>query len=80
MVSTPADKPVTTPVLIFMDALVLLTLQLPEGVASLKVIVEDTHTFAGPVIACGNGFTVIVADAKQVPMAYSRPVFPPLIP
>ena len=46
----------------------LLLVQKPKGVASLNVITELTHTDGGPVITAGNGLTVIVAVAAQVPI------------
>ena len=59
MVGTPADTPVTTPV----DgptvaSEVLLLLQVPPDVASVRVIVEPGHTAATPPIAAGVGLTV----------------------
>jgi hypothetical protein len=38
---------------------VLLLLQVPPAVPSLKVVVKPTHTLVVPVIAAGTGLTVI---------------------
>ena len=40
-------------------------LQLPDGVASLKVIVEPAHVEDGPAIAAGAEITDIVAVTVQ---------------
>ena len=62
MVASPAFIPVTTPVNNPAVAFViLLLLQVPEGVASCKSVVRPTHTAIVPVIAAGNGFTVTIA-------------------
>ena len=47
-------------------ALPLLLVHVPLGVASVRAVVDPTHTFAVPVIAAGSGFTVIVAETLQL--------------
>ena len=60
----PALIPVTTPATgSILPIAGLLLLQLPPGVASLKVIDCPTHTPLGPKIGNGNGLTVIFFDA-----------------
>ena len=60
IVVVPADTPVTTPVVSITEAMPgRLLLQVPPVVASAKVVVELTHTLSIPVIAKGNGSTVI---------------------
>jgi len=59
MVGTPIALPVTTPPELTGARLGLLLLQLPPPVASDKVTVEPRHTKLGPVIAAGEGFTVM---------------------
>ena len=66
IVSVPAAAPVTTPA----DTLaVLLLLHAPPVDASVKVIVEPTHTLESPVIvpASGNGLMVISFVVVAVP-------------
>ena len=59
ILAVPADMPVTIP-----DAdptvaiAVLLLLQVPAGLASLKTMVDPAHTRLSPVMATGNGSTV----------------------
>ncbi len=60
IVTAPAVTPFTMPVVEPTVALPLLALQLPPGVALVKVIEEPSQTAEGPVIAAGNGLTVIV--------------------
>lgn len=56
----PAKTPVTKPVAISIVAtLVLLLVQVPPGVAFAKAVVAPTHNDAVPVIAAGDGMTVI---------------------
>ena len=51
------------------NALLLLTYQLPPGVASVKVIPEPTHTMLLPTIVpdTAAGAIVMTATAKAVP-------------
>lgn len=65
--SSPGVLPVSTPVppAAIMPALVLLTLQLPPGVGSLRFIVEPAQTEFGPLIIPGKGLTVTVAVIRQ---------------
>jgi hypothetical protein len=60
IVDVPGSTPVTTPVTGFTEALPLLLLHRPPGVALLKVVVEPTHTLVPPVITAGSAFTVTV--------------------
>jgi hypothetical protein len=61
MVAVPADTPETIPEVEPTVAIAGAELdQRPPGVASPKVVVLPTHTFAEPVIAPGTGVTVIV--------------------
>ena len=63
----PAESPVTIPATTF--ALVLLLLQTPPGVGSVKVIDEPTHTTDGPDIlpTVEEGTTVTVFVDTVVP-------------
>jgi hypothetical protein len=59
MVVVPCELPVSTPVpATIVATAVLLLLQVPPGVALVRVTVLPTHTLAGPLIAPGNGLTV----------------------
>ena len=61
MVTVPADPPVTIPVLApALAMVVLLLLHVPPVVVLLSVVVEPIHTEDVPLIAAGNGFTVMV--------------------
>jgi hypothetical protein len=63
MVTTPADTPLTNPVNEPTVAmLVLLLLQVPPAVASLKVINAPVHNNELPVIAAGAAFTDMNKD------------------
>jgi hypothetical protein len=63
----PDASPLTTPLLIpIVATVVLLLLQVPPVVLLLKVAVSPSHTLAVPVIAAGNGLTVIFLIARQV--------------
>ena len=53
----PVSKPVDEPI----EALVLLLLQVPPGVASDRVDELPGHTVSVPVMVAGNGFTITVA-------------------
>ena len=60
MVVVPAVTPVTTPEPETTVATeVLLLVHVPDGVASLSVVVNPEHTAKVPVIFAGNGLTVI---------------------
>jgi len=61
-VLVPADTPVATPVeetIVATD--VVLLVQMPPDVASDRAIVAPAQTERVPLIAAGNGFTVITA-------------------
>jgi len=66
MVGMPLATPVTTPPAVIVASEVLLELQVPLAVPSLKVVVDPSHTEAVPVIAAGLGFTVISNVTKQL--------------
>ena len=62
IVAVPNATPVTTPA--FTSTVAFdksLLLHVPLAVASLSAMAALTHTLFGPVIAAGNGLTVIVA-------------------
>ena len=65
MVMLPAATPVTTPVPEIVALEGLLLLHVPPEVASASVVVKPSHTLAVPVIAAGNGLTVIGKVALQ---------------
>lgn len=66
MVGVPVPTPVTIPELVPAVACeVLLLLHVPPEVPSLNVIVAPMHTADAPVIAAGDGLTVIVAALTQ---------------
>lgn len=60
----PALIPVTTPDVDPTDALALVVPQLPPP-TSVRLIVEPWQTAPGPVIAAGNGFTVMDFVRRQ---------------
>ena len=63
---TTTDSPVTTPVVEPTIAIVvLLLLQLPPDVRSLKGVVSPEHTLSVPSIDVGKGLTVAIAVVKQ---------------
>jgi len=64
MVAVPAAMPVITLAAVVATA-VLLLLQVPDGVASLRVVVRPAHTFMVPVMAAGSGLTVSAVVAVQ---------------
>lgn len=71
MVVVPATTPVTIPVVAPTVAIpVLLLVQLPPGVASVRVVVEPAQVIGIPAIATGLGFmvTVLVPVETQVPL------------
>ena len=59
----PVTKPVMKSTLAVPGTLLL---HVPDGVKSLNCVVRPEHTFNAPVIAAGNGFTVIVAVIRHV--------------
>jgi hypothetical protein len=69
IVSSPGLTPPTTPEPARVSTVAILGLLLihvpPTGLL-FSVIVDPWHTVAGPVIAAGNGFTVIVVTVIQV--------------
>jgi len=69
MVTVPADTPVTTPLPEpIVATAVLLVLQVPPVVASLKVVVAPAQTDIVPVMDCANEETVMSkAESKNKP-------------
>jgi len=69
MLTVPAVIPVTTPVVgvIPTEPPLVLQLQVPPEVASLKLVVWPTHTVVIPVMAAGGGSTVMRALTEQLP-------------
>ena len=66
IVASPPEMPVTTPVLLFTVATeVLLLLQAPPVVSSLRVIVAPGQTLVEPVMLAGNGLTEKVEVFEQ---------------
>ena len=61
----PGAMPYTTPVAVTVAAAVLLLAQVPPLVASLKAVVDLTHTLRMPPMAAGSGLTVTTAVAGQ---------------
>lgn len=68
MVTTPDDKPVTTPDKLTVAVDGALLLHAPPGVASVRVIEDPAHTEDGPDIGPGAGVTVIPKETKQPPI------------
>ena len=64
----PADTPDTVPELPIVATAVLLLLQVPPDVTSLRVIDDPEQTEEEPVILAGRGFTVTVV-VTVVPVA-----------
>jgi hypothetical protein len=60
IVATPPDRPFTIPDASMGATVILLLLQLPPTVRSDRVAVYPWQIEDGPVIASGNGLTVIV--------------------
>jgi hypothetical protein len=59
MVTIPPDTAVSTPLVVFIVAIVVSdVLQVPPGVELLYVAVLLSHTCKGPVVPTGTGFTV----------------------
>ena len=65
MVTVPGVIPVTMPVPETIAIAVLLLLQEPPDVASVKSTVYPAHTDVVPVIAAGNGLTITTFDVAQ---------------
>ena len=63
-----AVTPVTVPVLPIVAMAVLLLLQLPPVVASVRVIVVPADTVSVPPIVAGIGLTVTTAVVDPAPM------------
>ena len=72
IVTGPADTPVTTPVvnpLVYTVAIdVLLLLQLPPAVVSVKVMVRPAHTVAGPVTGDSASTMIELITVQPVPI------------
>ena len=71
MVAVPAVTPVTLPDPSTVAFAVLLLLQVPPAVASLRLVTKPTHTAALPFIAVGIGLivTVTLPSVPQQPDA-----------
>src|SRR5436305_1140752 len=68
IIDVPASTPATAPLREPMVALAaMLLVQVPPP-ALLKVVVAPVHTVVGPLMAPGNGLTVIVLVAVQPPL------------
>lgn len=80
MVALPADTPVTVPPLFIVAMLVLLLLQVPPAVSFASVVLLPSQTAIVPVIAPGNGSTVILDVVEQPPLVYVIVVEPIAIP
>ena len=63
-VATPVSAPVPTPIVAIAGRLLS---HVPPGVASVRILVEPTHTLKLPAIGAGNGLTVISRVAGQLP-------------
>jgi hypothetical protein len=79
IIGVPAANPVTCPLVSTVADNRLLLLQLPPADDD-RPIEEPAHTVAEPVIASGNGFTVITAALIVVDLIYSIVVVPAIIP
>ena len=69
MTLVPAERPVTTPVVLTVATAVLVLDQVPPDAASVRVILALVHTRAGPLMqpAVGVRFTVTGAVVSEVP-------------
>jgi hypothetical protein len=77
MTATPADTPVTTPVVGSTVAIAgIPLLHTPPAVTSDKVRVEPAQTEPPPAIAAGAGVTVITLVVRQPPILYVMVVTP----
>jgi len=65
ILGVPAVTPVTTPVLPTAATPELLLLHVPPDVVSVSAVVVPVQTVLLPVIALGDGLTVIVVVVKQ---------------
>jgi hypothetical protein len=65
MFVVPVATPVTTPVPLTLAIPLLALLQVPNGVPSVKFVVNVWQTATAPVTALGKGFTVTVVDVVQ---------------
>jgi hypothetical protein len=64
--AVPTATPLTTPVEVPTSAiLALLVLQVPPAVVFANVVVALIHTVDAPVIAAGNGLTVMLVTVKH---------------
>jgi hypothetical protein len=70
IIEVPAVTPVVTPPASTVAVVLLLLLQTPAKVGSVKVAVFPAHKVEGPVIADGVEVTVIGFSAEQLPMVY----------
>ena len=62
MVAVPTATPVTTPVVIFTEAIpLLMDVHVPPDVAEVSDVEAPTHTLPIPEIAAGSGLTVTTA-------------------
>ena len=62
----PAEIPVTLPEILPIVAMeVLLLVQMPPGVAFVKIAEDPTHTDDGPVMAEGTAFADIIRVATH---------------
>ena len=58
MIELPAVTPVTTPPAVIVATARVPLFHAPPAAASLKAVVDPTHTLVIPVIAAGKGLTV----------------------
>ena len=58
MAAVPEAMPDTTPALLIVATEVLPLIQMPAGVASLRVVVAPVQSVVEPVMGAGSGFTV----------------------
>lgn len=81
MIAVPGVPPVTTPVMLTVATDTMLLLQVPPGVASLKVIRLPKQADGEPDIGFGCGSTVTtVPVAQPVPKVYDTIVVPGAMP
>ena len=69
MVAVPLMRPLITPVVLPILAVVPDIDQVPVTGVQLTVVVCPTHTESTPVIAPGSGFTVIGDETNEQPEA-----------
>ena len=71
MVSMPAYRPVTTPVLLTEAIEVFVTLQVPPVTASLSFVIAPKHTEDAPEMAAGaKGTVIILVTGVPQPVVY----------